>query len=90
MDDGVSHGLKPVMQVLANGVLVLELLAVKAVALYVLDPGLHLALALRIITLARVDAVPDGSRILVEALVQRQLTVLLVCLLYTSPSPRDS
>src|SRR5690606_11267693 len=45
----IGHRLKPVMQVLANGVLVLDLLTVEAVALDVLDPGLHLALALRVV-----------------------------------------
>src|SRR3546814_14110066 len=74
----VGDSLEPIIQVLSDGGLVLEVLAVEAVTLDVLDPGLHLALALRVIALAGMDAVPDGSRILVEALVQRQLTVLLV------------
>src|SRR3546814_1023117 len=74
----VGDSLEPIIQVLSDGGLVLEVLAVEAVTLDVLDPGLHLTLALRVIALAGMDAVPDGSRILVDALVQRQLTVLLV------------
>src|SRR5690606_7034000 len=47
-------------------------------SLDVLDPGLHLALALRVVALTGVDAVVSGGCILVEALIERQLTILLV------------
>src|SRR3546814_14895262 len=68
----VGDSLEPIIQVLSDGGLVLEVLAVEAVTLDVLDPGLHLALALRVIALAGMDGVPDGIRILVEAVGQRQ------------------
>src|SRR5690606_30122076 len=73
----IGYGLKPVMQMLVNGVLVRKLLAIETVTLDVLDAGLHLALALRVIALTGMDTIASRGCILVEALVERQLSILL-------------
>jgi hypothetical protein len=68
---------EPILQVLAYIRLTAEHLAVQAVLFYILDRSLDLTFALRVIPLSGMNAAPDGGGILVEALIQRQLPVLL-------------
>ncbi len=74
----VCHRVQPLPQVLFDVLPVIEDLAIKAIVLDVLDPGLDLALAFRIIALTGVNAEPRPSGIGTKGLVKFQLPVLLV------------